>query len=203
VAKIRQHFLEEGSDYLAGRVELRLDAPLPEWFPETLLWVIGKSPFGDEVRVLENQCPQSANCAIRADVFDAVGGYDPRIAYYGEEVNFFYRVKAKGFVTLYRPDIVVDHCVPASRLSKAALIKKADLMGRGAAHVATLPSVDLLKWIKLFAKHSYRLGYVGCAWLIGPRFDRKFTFRLYLGYLIQLISSPNFEPAQRDTVSRL
>ncbi len=189
MAKIRDHFLGSGSDYLAGRVELKLDAPLPDWFSEGLLWVTGKSPFGDQVRVLESECPISANCAIRAEVFDAVGGYDPRISYYGEEVNFFYRVKGKGFITIYRPDIVVDHHVPAARLTKAALKEKAYLMGRGAAQVAVLPSVTLAGWVKLFAKHSYRLCYVGCAWLTGPRFDREFTFRLYLGYLIQLLTS--------------
>jgi len=189
MAKVRGHFLGSDSDYLAGKVELKLDTPLPGWFSEGLLWVIGKSPFGEKVKVLESECPISANCAIRAEVFDAVGGYDPRISYYGEEVNFFYRIKGKGFVTLYRPDIVVDHHVPAARLTKAALREKAYLMGRGAAQVAVLPSVSLTRWLRLFAENLYRLCYIGCAWLTGPRFDREFTFRQYLGYMIQLLSN--------------
>src|SRR5262245_6549575 len=186
--KVRGHFLDSGSDYLAGKVELKLDAPLPGWFSEGLLWVIGKSPFGDKVKVLESESPISANCAIRAAVFDAVGGYDPRISYYGEEVNFFYRIKEKGFITLFRTDIVVDHHVPPERLTKAALRGKAYLMGRGAAQVAVLPSVSLYGWLKLFAENLYRLCCVGCAWLTRPRFDREFTFRQYLGYMIQLLT---------------
>lgn len=188
LAGIREHFHSKKSDYLGGRVELALETPLPPWFPKGLIWVIGQSQFGEQPRILESECPISANCAIRAEAFDAIGGYDPKISFYGEEVNFFYRLKGKGFVTMYRPDIIVDHFVSASRLTKESLRKKAYLIGRGAAQTAMLPSCSFSDRRKLLAHGLYHLLYVSAAWLTGPRFDREFTLRLYWGYLNQVLS---------------
>lgn len=188
LSRVREHFLEKKSDYMGGRVELALETPLPPWFPVGLLWVIGQSGFGDKPRILESESPISANCAIFAEVFDLVGGYDNEISYYGEEVNFFYRLKEKGFVTMYRPDIIVDHYVPSLRLTKVALRQKAFLMGHGAAQIALPPKFNIARFGRLFATNLYKLSYVGCAWLVRPRFDREFTFLLHLGYLARLFS---------------
>jgi glucosyl-dolichyl phosphate glucuronosyltransferase len=188
VAAIREHFANRLSDCIAGRVEVRAQGNLPEWFTPNLLHILGKTDFGENMRRLNfPECPTGCNFALRADVFDRLGGFDERLKYYHDEAEFFARASAIGLLTMYRSDVAIDHCISPARLSKSSLRKKARMMGKGAGMAKTLhgvSKVDRLKWI---VEHIARTVYVGCAWCVGPRFDRDFTFWLNLGYLKQLI----------------
>ncbi len=188
VIAIREHFTQGLSDCIAGRVEVRTPGSLPEWFMPNLLHILGKTDYGENKRLLKfPECPTGCNFALRAEVFDKMGGFDERLMYYYDEVEFFSRVSSAGLRIMYRSDIAIDHCISPARLSKSALRKKAGMMGKGAVKAKTLhgvSKVDRLKWI---VEYVARTAYVGCAWLVGPRFDRDFTFWLNLGYLKQLI----------------
>lgn len=189
VKRVREHFLTRSSDCLAGRVMLKLETSLPEWFPSDLLWILGESRFGEQERMLtEEESPQGQNFALKARVFDVIGGFDPRIRLYCDEVEFFRRVRARGFTIAYRPDIAVDHFVSTSRLCKKALRRKAFMMGQGAAVMQILRSSDLLNRLGWATKYFLLASRVGLAWFVRPRFDREFTFYFDLGYLYRILS---------------
>jgi glucosyl-dolichyl phosphate glucuronosyltransferase len=188
IAAIREHFAQKLSDCIAGRVEVRTQGSLPEWFMPNLLHILGRTDYGENKRLLKfPECPTGCNFALRGDVFDKTVWFDERLTYYYDEVEFFARVSATGLQTMYRSDVAIDHCISPARLSKSSLRKKARMMGKGAVKAKTLhgvSNVDRLKWT---VEYMARTAYVGCAWCVGPRFDRDFTFWLNLGYLKQLI----------------
>ena len=89
IAVIGEHFLAGRSDCLAGKTVLRLQDELPGWFPTSLKWVLGESQFGErEHELTSNKCPNGNNFAIRIEVFDAIGGFNPNIRLYCDEVDF-------------------------------------------------------------------------------------------------------------------
>lgn len=194
VALLREHFIDRVSDCVAGRVELELEAELPEWFPDNpkLLEVFGKSVhWGDETRILTkgDKYPQSNNCAFTAEVFKALGGFNPDSLIYGDESEFFRRAEALDFSFMYRHDIVVDHYVPPARLTKEGLYKKGQLWGRGAAFFWLIdsPPPTAPERLKRVLEFAARTVYVGCRWCVSPSFDRAYTFNFNRGQLKQLI----------------
>jgi GT2 family glycosyltransferase len=48
-------------------------------------------------------------CAIRRQIFDKVGPYDPGLFYSGEELDLSYRLLEAGYTIRFDPTIVVDH----------------------------------------------------------------------------------------------
>ncbi|HXG85355.1 MAG TPA: glycosyltransferase [Pyrinomonadaceae bacterium] len=194
VALLREHFINRKSDCVAGRVELALEAELPEWFPDNpdLLEIFGKSVhWGNETRFLKkgDRYPQSNNCAFTAEVFKALGGFNPDSLIYGDETEFFRRAGAMNFSFMYRHDIVVDHYVPPARLTKEGLYKKGRLWGSGAAFywLINSPPPTASERVKRVLEFAARTFYVGCRWCMSPRFDRAYTFNFNRGQLKQLI----------------
>ncbi len=188
IERIRDHFNEGRSDILAGRVRAEPEGELPNWLPGDLLWVLGESRLGDEPRALHfPQHPQGGNFAVRVEVFDAAGGFNPLITLYGDETDFFRRVSAGGFTTFYDPEVVVTQRVPVQRLTQKELGTKAYKWGRGAAMVYLLSSPGAgRRWLKA-AEYLLRAAYVGGRWCVGPRFGRYFTFWHNCGYVWQLV----------------
>lgn len=189
VARIREHFCEQMSDCIAGRIEVKPAEALPDWFPHSLMWVLGKSRFGDHDRFLiPPEGMHTGNFALLSKVFDAMNGFDVTFSYYSEEVDFHNRVNNAGFSTYYRNDIVVDHCISTVRLTKSALRKKAYLMGIGSAIVQNKGTSAKVR-LRLVLLNLCKTGRIAAACLLNPRrFDREFTFFFTLGTLVQTIS---------------
>lgn len=187
ISKIRDHFLSSQSDCLAWRIEVKFVGPRPEWFPDNLLWVLGKSRYGLHDRPLTPPEAPQGNFALRSLVFDSLHGFDPTIPYYGEEVDFFYRVMEHGYSSFYRNDVVIDHCVSADRITKIALRRKAFLMGRGYALLRNKGTAGKNRW-RWASLDFLRTSRIACAWALDRRFDREFTFHYNLGTLLQTLS---------------
>jgi glycosyltransferase involved in cell wall biosynthesis len=117
-----------GCDYVGGRVTPIFEAPaLPAWFPNRpgLLWGVvalldyGPAPVKYGVRV-----PLGVNMAMHRDAIQRAGGFDPAIGrkagtLLGQEVReWCLRAHARGLVGYYAPNIVVQHLIPADRLTK-------------------------------------------------------------------------------------
>ena len=184
IAVIREHFLAGRSDCLAGKTVLRLQDELPEWFPTSLKWVLGESQFGErEHELTPDKCPNGNNFAIRNEVFDAIGGFNPNIRLYCDEVDFFARARSMGFSFYYRPDLAVDHCVSAKRLTKPALREKAYQMGLGYALMVIGFNPGARFRLKIVAPYFYRIARVSLAWCHRPRFGCEFEFWQYSGTL--------------------
>ena len=49
----------------------------------------------------------AANCGLRRDVYEQIGGFDPSFNYAAEETDLFWRVQLAGYKLGYAPDAVV------------------------------------------------------------------------------------------------
>ena len=58
---------------------------------------------------LDSPWASGAAMLVRRKAFDAVGGFEPRIFMYGEDVDFSWRLRAKGWRVVYQPKLAVVH----------------------------------------------------------------------------------------------
>ncbi len=114
-------------DYVGGRVLPLWESRPPRWLPTTngQLWaVIALLDYGSAPLRYGRRVPLGVNMAIRRGALERVGGFDPRIGrkagtLLGQEVReWCLRAHAAGLVGYYVPDIVVQHLIPADRLTK-------------------------------------------------------------------------------------
>lgn len=80
----------------------------------------GAEPFIFEDR---RRTPLGVNMAVRRELFTRIGGFRPDLGRSGksllgqEQAEFFYRSRAAGARGLYVPEMILDHHVPAARLT--------------------------------------------------------------------------------------
>lgn len=115
-------------DYVGGRVEPLWGAPPPQWLPKYsgALWaVIALLDFGPAPVQFGKRVPLGVNMAFRREALDRVGGFNVGIGrkagtLLGQEVReWCLRARAAGLRGFYVPEIVVEHLIPADRLTKA------------------------------------------------------------------------------------
>lgn len=121
---------EDAAGYAGGPVRPIWGAPPPPWLDLTRgdLWGTiaiqdhGSHPIGyEEAR----KVPLGANMAVRADVFDRVGGFradlgrtDGRVLLGQEVPEWLLRARRAGFTGMYLPGMEVHHHIPSSRLTR-------------------------------------------------------------------------------------
>jgi glycosyltransferase involved in cell wall biosynthesis len=118
------------ADYAGGPVRPIWEVPPPEWLDLTRgdLWgTIAIQDHGPQVVSYEEarKVPLGANMAVRAEVFDAVGGFRPDLGrtggrlVLGQEVpEWLMRARRAGCSGVYVPAMEVHHHIPASRLTR-------------------------------------------------------------------------------------
>ena len=114
-------------DYTGGPVRPIWTGPRPAWLDETgnLGGTIAVKDHGPEPFVFEERLktPLGVNMAVRRRAIERVGGFRPDLGRNGksllgqEQAEFFYRTRAAGVRGLYVPAMILDHVVPASRLT--------------------------------------------------------------------------------------
>ena len=114
-------------DYIGGRVLPLWGGPRPRWLSDRSgpHWaVIALLDYGREPFELTAKMPLGVNMAFRRQVFDVVGGWDPRVGrkagtLLGQEVReWCIRARTRGVRGYYAPHLVVQHVIPADRLNK-------------------------------------------------------------------------------------
>jgi glucosyl-dolichyl phosphate glucuronosyltransferase len=114
-------------DYVGGRVIPLWERQPPSWFPSTngLLWgVVALLDYGPDPIDFGTRVPLGVNMAVRRTAFEQVGVFDTRIGrkagtLLGQaEREWCLRARAAGFVGYYLPDAVIQHLIPANRLTK-------------------------------------------------------------------------------------
>ena len=110
-----------------GPVAARWEPTVPRWFRDAteqhprLGAPVALLDYGDRRVELGARTLLGANLAVRRDVFTAVGGFPTHLGKLrgtllsGEDHELCRRVQASGRRTLYVPDAVVHHWVPAQR----------------------------------------------------------------------------------------
>jgi glycosyltransferase involved in cell wall biosynthesis len=117
-------------DYSGGPVHPIWETPRPRWLAmdRSDIWgTIAILDYGPEPFVFEERrrVPLGANMAVRRSLLDRIGRFDARLGrssgrqLLGQEVpEFLARARAAGARGMYIPEMVVDHHVPAGRLTK-------------------------------------------------------------------------------------
>lgn len=106
----------------------------PAWsIPKQWEYLLPSRDCGDSVKLFEpGSYPMGVNFATYRDLLDKFNGFDENmgvnnarsIQIFGEDVDYFERIKQEGITLLYVPDCVVYHPVPLSRQSQTFLNKR-------------------------------------------------------------------------------
>jgi len=122
--------LVDGSvEYSGGPVRPIWETARPEWLPmdRSDIWgTIAILDYGPEPFVFEERrrVPLGANMAVRRSLIDRIGLFDGRLGRSGSQLlgqevpEFLARARAAGARGMYVPEMLVDHHVPARRLTK-------------------------------------------------------------------------------------
>lgn len=189
---------KSGIDYTGGPVHPIWEAPRPAWLPADRadVWgTIAILDYGSQAFVFEERrrVPLGANMAVRRALVERIGGFSPRLGrssgrqILGQEVpEFLARARAAGARGLYVPAMLVDHHVPARRLTKSYFRRWWYGKGRSRAELERLqPMTELgidLRLVRHFAGAPLFMwrsaaasawGWIGSA----LRFDRAEHFR--------------------------
>jgi glucosyl-dolichyl phosphate glucuronosyltransferase len=120
---------DSAADYAGGPVRPIWGATPPRWLDQTRgdLWgTLAILDYGPEAFVFEqrNKVPLGANMAVKRQLIDRIGGFNPELGRKGrsllgqEQAEFFSRSRAVGATGQYVPAMEVEHHVPSTRLSK-------------------------------------------------------------------------------------
>lgn len=126
------------ADAVGGRVVLDPTVPRPAWFDEP---VVGQYLTNFDLGAEEHELGPggfvvTASAAFRTELLRAVGGFDTRLGPRGDtqlvsdDVQLCRAVVAAGGRLRWVPDAVVVHELPASRLSRRWILRRAYLQGR-------------------------------------------------------------------------
>lgn len=116
-----------GCDYVGGRVLPIWGAPRPAWLPDHggKHWaVIALLDYGTDAIEFGARVPLGVNMAFRRSALDRAGLLDPHTGrkagtLLGQEVReWCIRARAAGVRGFYVPEMVVQHLIPAGRLTK-------------------------------------------------------------------------------------
>jgi glycosyltransferase involved in cell wall biosynthesis len=127
-AAVRPLLERQDIDYTGGPVRPMWGAPPPPWLDArgNLGGTIAVKDHGADAFVFEDErrTPLGVNMAVRRRLIERIGGFRPDLGRNGrallgqEQAEFFYRSRAAGARGLYVPAMVLDHAVPASRLTR-------------------------------------------------------------------------------------
>jgi glucosyl-dolichyl phosphate glucuronosyltransferase len=142
--EILRGFERHDAPILGGRVDLAWEAPRPAWFSDALLRYLIHCDYGSEViSVSAPPWLYGTNVAFRKDLFQEIGLFRLDLDRKGDslmgggDTELFKRAHALGHRLLYLPSLVVEHLVPASRLTRAFFRERLLYSGYTRAAVGT------------------------------------------------------------------
>jgi glycosyltransferase involved in cell wall biosynthesis len=129
-AAVRPLMERSDIEYTGGPVRPLWQAPAPKWLRDEpgLMWgPLALVDYGGEPFIFEDRrrIALGVNMAVRASLIDAIGGFHPALDRRGTsllgqgQAEFFFRSRAAGARGLYVPDMVIEHVVPAARLTRS------------------------------------------------------------------------------------
>jgi GT2 family glycosyltransferase len=116
----------------------------PAWFPAEFYWVVGASFKGLPEVTATVRNGWTNNMSVLRSVFESIGGFRTGFGKTGavsspEDTDLCIRAlqaKPDG-KWLYRPDVIVDHKVPADRATWSFFLRRCYLEGLGKAHLVS------------------------------------------------------------------
>lgn len=140
VAALVEAFEATGADAVGGPVSARLEGSLPAWFCGSMLPYLSVWERAPERRELEwPELPRGTNMAFRRSTFEEWGGFVEDLGRRGrnlascEEIELFVRLARGGRRIVYEPEAIVEHELPAARLSKRYMRRRFRAQGASEA----------------------------------------------------------------------
>jgi len=119
-----------------GAIRLQLAGPAPRWLDRELRHGLSELDFGPEPRLLApDEHPYGANCAVTHEAYVAAGGFRSGLDRQADsllsngEIDFFERVRAAHGPLAWIPEAVVQHRIPAERLTVSYHRRRARAQG--------------------------------------------------------------------------
>ena len=118
----------ERAHVVGGRVDPLWEVPQPEWLPDSLLGNVSVVNWGGIARfAASGEWVAGTNIAFRVDALKAVGGFSDHLGrkrggqalLSNDESDVIERMTANGGLLVYAPEAVVEHLVPAERLTQS------------------------------------------------------------------------------------
>lgn len=187
LAALLQAHGETGAAVIGGRILPLWEAPLPDWWPPSLVGVLsiisadGRGTYRTP-QLPTGLEPYAANMAVDVAALRAIGGFGGDLGRFGtvllsdEEVRLAWALQDAGHAVVYDSRIVVHHQIQASRLNPTWLLRR--LYWQGASTVMTRRQTNTAAtvWVELPRRLAV-LALFGAAvlvprhspWLIGLR----------------------------------
>ena len=129
-----------GAEAIGGRIQLQWPAQPPASWRAAYNELCGQLHYApDRVRVGYPRYPYGGNSSFRRSVFLRDGLFSTQLGPVGrrpldgEEYELYLRLERRGGQIYYEPGAVVTHVVPAGRLSRRFVMRKAFFHGRSMA----------------------------------------------------------------------
>ncbi len=148
-----------GADGILGPVVPAFETPPPAWVTKGAVFERKAFPSGT---ILKN--PSDTRCGnflLSRKVVQTEDLFNPEFGKTGgEDVDFFKRMMERGFTFRWSQEAKVYETVPAGRLRRTYLLKRALLRGVVSAKRAPLVSLDSLKSVVAFAAYTAALPFL-------------------------------------------
>jgi glucosyl-dolichyl phosphate glucuronosyltransferase len=145
LARLLEPFADPTVVGTGGGVVAGWETGRPSWFPAEFDWVVGASYRGMPVSRSVIRNVWAENMAVRASVFEAVGGFRSDFGKVGdrsnpEDTDLCIRMGASSPTAkwIYVPDALAEHHVPASRARWSYFLRRNYLEGSGKLEMARL-----------------------------------------------------------------
>ncbi|MDR1680777.1 MAG: glycosyltransferase [Prevotellaceae bacterium] len=152
-----------GAAACGGRIYPRFESRRPRWMSHFLLSLTSSIDLGNKVCVFRRrQFPVGANMAVRRDIFNQYGKFNPDLGRKGnsldgaEEKDFFYRLMAAREKIYYVPGAIVHHYVPDRRLTFDFFRRQA--LGIGKSERIRAKSVSAAEYVKSIIREGFKWG---------------------------------------------
>jgi glucosyl-dolichyl phosphate glucuronosyltransferase len=166
---------------IGGKTIPTFEIPRPEWITDAMLKYYGSTMSGECDRpMIAPEHPFGVNMIFRKSVFDRLGPFRTNLGRVktsllsNEESELFHRIHAAGLRVWYASQAVIYHRIPAERLEKRWLLRRAYWQGISSvitdAYMRSRSKADLLRDS---IRNVRRL-------LLGP--GRRSPGRIYLYY---------------------
>ena len=138
LATLMSAFVDPDVVGTGGRYLPEWDVRRPSWFPDELAWVVGGHHTGMPDSAARVRNVWSGNMAVRANIFDKVGGFRTDFGKVGarsrpEDTDLCIRMAAAvpGGYWMYLPEARIRHAVPVDRSSFAFYLRRCWAEGTG------------------------------------------------------------------------
>ena len=218
IAVMRQLFEDPSVALVGGRVDPHWQRAAPAWLQveEEGRYGTMSSPLAllhyGEAQNLGQRTVVGANMAVRRTVFESLGGFAPTLGKRrgtllgGEDHDFCQRAVNAGYHCEYRPELRVQHWVPAERtrlryflrwffwsgITHAVIERATGSTGRTAEH----PSPSPLHWLRRFVLGTAAVPLQALSGRVSAAAARAMDAAYALGYLAVCVGGR--QSTQRD-----